>query len=54
MGPFVLRSQIDLGKIPYVREVMYLGRFRLYMTENEGLKFHRDVVVFFSETFQGD
>jgi len=25
MGPFVLSSQIDLGKIPYVRKAMYRG-----------------------------
>jgi len=27
MGPFVLSSQIDLGRIPYVRKAMYRGAF---------------------------
>jgi hypothetical protein len=53
MGPFVLSNQIDLGKIPYVRKAMYRGGSRLYTTEKTGLKFYRDVVVFFSN-YQGD
>ena len=55
MGPFVLCSQIDLGKIPYVRKAMYRGGNPVCTRPKEitGLKFYKDVVVFFSN-YQGE